>query len=1311
MGGKTSTSSQQVSVPPQVLAQYQAVNDRAQQTASTPFQQYGGEFVAPVNDQQNQGIAGTNAAATEAQPYYDAATGVLGQAQSDTTGVNQAAIGQTASSSSPLTGQQIGQYLSPYLKTVLGSESALLNQNNQQQQAGQLGNAITSGAFGSDRTGIAAANLAQQQELANANVYSGILNTGYQSALGTAQGQQQIGLAGAQQLAGIGSTAYGEGANTASELGSLGTGAQTAGLTGAAQQIQAGTVQQQTQQAQDTALYNQFLQKQSYPFQVDEFLANIAEGTGALSGSTTTTQQPGGFFSDERLKEDMEPVGKLFDGQTIYRYKLKGDSRDRIGLSAQETEKTHPEAVGLARGYRWVDYGKATDDAANRSHMYSGGVVGRAPLTERRALAYGGDSGGGLDSVLQAQQQMYSGLGARRQQVGGQGGGTHQLAVASGSPPPAASGSNTTQQVIGLGKDAYKAYQHFNKPTPTSSTPQAGPGVSQTAAQAGLQPDTSPPSGLTTNFEMDPNAGTTTFYGGDSSGLGAAGTGAAGAADTGALDVAGSTGAGTAAADAAAAGGVDAGVDAGVGAGAAGAAGAGAGAAAGAGLGAAAGTAAGAGAADAAAALAAEYAAAEVAAAAAVAAKNGGRIRSKHASGGTPYQGLEGSPYANDSSTEISIPDQQNTESLKTAGPLVKQPTGLQTAIKMGDPNQAGSLTGSLFSNQALSTGGVAGRLGYADGGTPDDTDAPVTPDPDVAPTNDTGLGTAAAGAHEASKTGWWSKIKNSELAKPENLVPLLSAIGAMGTAPTRNFGVALAAGLGAGAQSYNQTQQALAASHKTEAETQGIGIQNQMKQIGLNAARRFATSFQAQQSDATPMQKKNNAALFVDQNVTPENQAQFKSSLDNYYRNIYGPPEPITASENARQQDAIAAQAAGPGMNWAESQVNAGIANRIKEQTWQRQQAAQHEYDGLAATYQADPNSPAGKLALIKMDRLRQFTGDVTQDIGGTYRNSRTGEPVVGAAAQTLNPAQKQAAFNQAMEPVILNNGLPGFRYKQAGFASPEEYVAAQSGAAAPNQPTSAQPASSPPRTPQHHASAPAPQTAAASTGDPYLDKALSDNNYRQAPLPKVVDQTTRAAAMKQQDLNIANRQKLLADSEQATAASATALQYLNAAKAIMESKGAPVTGLYGPIANQISRAFGGIDSTNYQEVVKYLGNAAAQQAQANFPNATQSEVHMQFNELSPNVSHNDEAIKDLLNTNIRSMKYTADSAKRAKSFVDWGNDPINFEKWNQSYYPRDRIINTPSEGAVPVKSRAEAMKLAPGTVFITPDGRRLVR
>jgi hypothetical protein len=270
MGGKSSNSTSTISIPPEVLAQYRAVNARASQVDSTPFQKYGGEFVAPLSQSQNYGIANTNAAAGQAQPYYGAATGyALAGGQN----VNAQQIG----------GQQIGQFMSPYLGAVVGSEAALLNQNNQQAMAGQLGNAIQQGAFGGDRAGIAAANLNQQQNLANSQIYSNLLNQGFNTALGAAQQQQGVNLSAEQ-------------ANrqalqqTAQSLAGLGAGAQTAALQGAQAQMAAGQVQQQTQQAQDTALHNQFLQEQSLPYQQLQQQANIAEAIGANSGSTTTSR-------------------------------------------------------------------------------------------------------------------------------------------------------------------------------------------------------------------------------------------------------------------------------------------------------------------------------------------------------------------------------------------------------------------------------------------------------------------------------------------------------------------------------------------------------------------------------------------------------------------------------------------------------------------------------------------------------------------------------------------------------------------------------------------------------------------------------------------------------------------------------------------------------------------------------------------------------------------------------------------------------------------------------------------------------------
>jgi hypothetical protein len=61
--------------------------------------------------------------------------------------------------------------------------------------------------------------------------------------------------------------------------------------------------------------------------------------------------------SDERLKENIEKVGKL-DGHSLYRYNYKGDDQEQIGVMAQEVEKKRPDAVKkTAGGVRMVDYG------------------------------------------------------------------------------------------------------------------------------------------------------------------------------------------------------------------------------------------------------------------------------------------------------------------------------------------------------------------------------------------------------------------------------------------------------------------------------------------------------------------------------------------------------------------------------------------------------------------------------------------------------------------------------------------------------------------------------------------------------------------------------------------------------------------------------------------------------------------------------------------------------------------------------------------------------------------------------------------
>jgi len=404
-GGTTTTQTMQI--PPEVLARYNAVNARAETVGQTPYQAYSSNpnaFVAPLTQTQQAGIQNTNTMAGAAQPYYGAAAALTaaGAGNADPSALN------------------IGQYYNPFTQAVAAPTLQALQQQ-QGVERSNLMNPQTARSFGGDRSGLVAANLTRQQDLATSQAMAPIYQQAYQQALQAAQQQQGVGLAAQQaNLQRLG--------QAGAQFGQLGSGAQAAGLAGAQAQLAAGQTEQQTAQAGLQALYNQFQQKQAYPFQVAQFLANIAEGTGALSGNTTTsnTTGGGGFFSDRRKKENIEKVGKLNDGQNIYRYNYKGDPRTQIGLIAQEVAEDHPEAVGQQDGYLTVDYRDATNDAV-RDHKAGGGA-------ELGTSSYDIDAPSAMMGASPITQEMLAGLVPKP--MAGAGG----LPITTGATDPGAAG-------------------------------------------------------------------------------------------------------------------------------------------------------------------------------------------------------------------------------------------------------------------------------------------------------------------------------------------------------------------------------------------------------------------------------------------------------------------------------------------------------------------------------------------------------------------------------------------------------------------------------------------------------------------------------------------------------------------------------------------------------------------------------------------------------------------------------------------------------------------------------------------------------
>lgn len=356
----TATTNSSSTTTPTAQPQIQDIFSQIQQASQTPYTPYGGQLTAGLSPTQQAAIGNISAVAGPNSPYLNSAAGYATQG---------------ASAIDP---SQIDRYLNPYTQSVIGATQANFNESNSRQQEDVLGSAVKQGALRNNRVGVAKAELARQQKLAQDPVIAGLNSSNYTQALAAAQADR-----GAAQY---GSSAF--------------TGLNDAALRSAQTQLGAGAVEQGTQQAGLDAAYQQYLQQQAFPYQQAQFYAQYGLPAAAAMGSSTTgtgtetKSTPGAnpfmqlaglglsaasMFSDERVKDDAEVIGKTFDGQPIYKFRYKNDPVMRIGLMAQDVESRHPDAVGESRGIKTVDYDRATARAASRGRFASGGSV-RKPL-------------------------------------------------------------------------------------------------------------------------------------------------------------------------------------------------------------------------------------------------------------------------------------------------------------------------------------------------------------------------------------------------------------------------------------------------------------------------------------------------------------------------------------------------------------------------------------------------------------------------------------------------------------------------------------------------------------------------------------------------------------------------------------------------------------------------------------------------------------------------------------------------------------------------------------------------------------------
>lgn len=269
MGTKNATTTSTQSLPGYINDAYKNLVSSAQQTGQTPYTAYTGGFTP---DQQ-QAFQNIRSMWGSSDPSFAAA------------GNQFAAAGAPASAT-------MGNYMSPYISQVVDATMANMQEQNAQQQQQVVGNAIAKGAMGGNRVGVAQSELARQQKLADSQTLANLYQSGFGTALGAAQADKSAAQAAGQGYTGLGQTQM--------QTGLAQTGAQ----------LGAGTQQQQFD-------YEQFLNKQAFPYQQQSWLASIIGGLGSTAGGTTKQTTPQGNIFSQLLGAGLGIASLFKDGGRV----------------------------------------------------------------------------------------------------------------------------------------------------------------------------------------------------------------------------------------------------------------------------------------------------------------------------------------------------------------------------------------------------------------------------------------------------------------------------------------------------------------------------------------------------------------------------------------------------------------------------------------------------------------------------------------------------------------------------------------------------------------------------------------------------------------------------------------------------------------------------------------------------------------------------------------------------------------------------------------------------------------------------------
>jgi len=270
------------------------VSDRQQQMLNTLFgTQAGGGVLGQQMKIPGQQIAGFTPTQTGAmnlatqgigsyQPYLDAAQAA------QTAALGTAGAGTQALAGMQFDPSQAQQYMDPYQKNV--TQDALKEMDRQAAMAqNQLaGQAVSAGAFGTEREGIQRAEQGRNlQDIKSRRIFED-MSRNYQQAVGAMQAANTQRTQQAQGFANLGNVASGIGQRT----GALGQAQQGAQAADVQQLMGIGGMQQQLQQQGFNTGYQNQLNSMMEPYRRLSYGQQMLQGLAPMGGTTQQTVAP-----------------------------------------------------------------------------------------------------------------------------------------------------------------------------------------------------------------------------------------------------------------------------------------------------------------------------------------------------------------------------------------------------------------------------------------------------------------------------------------------------------------------------------------------------------------------------------------------------------------------------------------------------------------------------------------------------------------------------------------------------------------------------------------------------------------------------------------------------------------------------------------------------------------------------------------------------------------------------------------------------------------------------------------------------------